>query len=102
VQHKPLLENATWDDDWCWEQKSVDVTVGTEDKTGIHFVQKGFWMHIKSSHPVNAFTSQLHKDAIPLQIEVISGTPRSLNWKKEGGSLCFVFIPALVHGTFKP
>jgi hypothetical protein len=69
VQHKPLLENATWDDDWCWEQKSVDVTVGTEDKTGIHFVQKGFWMHIKSSHPANAFTLQPHKDAIPLQIE---------------------------------
>ncbi len=80
----------------------MDVTVGTEDKTGIHFVQKGFWMHIKSSHPANAFTLQLHKDAIPLQIEVISGTPRSLNWKKEGGSFCFVFIPALVHGTFKP
>jgi hypothetical protein len=69
VQHKPLLENASWDDDWCWEQKSVDVTVGTEDKTGIHFVQKGFWMHIKSSHPANAFTLQPHKDAIPLRIE---------------------------------
>ncbi len=71
----------------------MDVTVGTEDKTGIHFVQKGFWMHIKSSHPANAFTLQPHKDAIPLQIEVISRTSRSLNWKKVEVFALYLFLP---------
>jgi hypothetical protein len=61
VKHVPISDDATWDDEWCWEHKTLEVVVGTDDKSGLVFVQKGFWMHVKSTHAVSAFTLQPHK-----------------------------------------
>lgn len=66
----PISDDATWDDEWCWEHKTLEVVVGTDDKSGLVFVQKGFWMHVKSTHAVRAFTSQPHKKGTALQLQV--------------------------------
>lgn len=71
VRHEPLFESATWDDEWCWEEKTLEVEVGTVDRTGLVFVQKGFWMHVKSTHALSGFTLQPHKDPVPLQLQVL-------------------------------
>lgn len=66
----PISDDATWDDEWCWEHKTLEVVVGTDDKSGLVFVQKGFWMHVKSTHAVSAFTLQPHKKGTALQLQV--------------------------------
>eukprot|EP00252_Welwitschia_mirabilis_P021628 TRINITY_DN5591_c0_g1_i2.p1 TRINITY_DN5591_c0_g1~~TRINITY_DN5591_c0_g1_i2.p1 ORF type:complete len:565 (+),score=94.86 TRINITY_DN5591_c0_g1_i2:113-1696(+) len=53
IKHQPLSNLSGLDDDWCWEEKSIDVNVGTTDFVGISFVQKGYWMHITSTHDVS-------------------------------------------------
>nr|CAD1833216.1 unnamed protein product [Ananas comosus var. bracteatus] len=46
------------EDNWCWDQKSIDLDVGSEDVTGIVFVQKGYWIDIISTHDTDAYIRQ--------------------------------------------
>ncbi|GLJ20863.1 hypothetical protein SUGI_0380570 [Cryptomeria japonica] len=69
IKHGPSFEAANWDDDWCWEKKFIDVEVGIADLAGITFVQKGYWLHIKSTHVVNASILQPNRELINLPIE---------------------------------
>eukprot|EP01018_Ginkgo_biloba_P008909 Gb_02734 [translate_table: standard] len=69
IKRGPSSDMPNWDDDWCWEQKIINVDVGINDHTGIVFVQKGYWMHIKSTHPVHAYVSQPSKEPLNLLIE---------------------------------
>eukprot|EP01018_Ginkgo_biloba_P010299 Gb_36584 [translate_table: standard] len=43
IKHGPSSDMPNWDDDWCWEQKIVNVDVGITDHTGITFVQNGVY-----------------------------------------------------------
>lgn len=63
----PLAQTVD-DDEWCWEQKKIPVDVLTSDIGGIVFVQKGYWLRIEATHPVQAFASQDGHDSVPLQI----------------------------------
>ncbi|BBM99994.1 BOS complex subunit NOMO [Marchantia polymorpha subsp. ruderalis] len=69
IAHEPLTQGASWDDEWCWEQKSLSVDVGIEDISGLTFVQKGYWLHIQSTHAASAYFLHEQKDAMPLQIK---------------------------------
>ncbi|KAL3685286.1 hypothetical protein R1sor_003308 [Riccia sorocarpa] len=69
ITHEPVTEGASWDDEWCWEQKSLPVDVGIEDISKLTFVQKGYWLHIKSTHAASAFTLNEQKEATPVQIK---------------------------------
>ncbi|XP_068661556.1 uncharacterized protein [Aristolochia californica] len=67
VKHESLSE----EDDWCWEERSIHVNVGTEDKQGVLFVQKGYWVNIISTHDVD---SSLHQpDGASLNLAVKKG-----------------------------
>lgn len=59
------------DEDWCWVEKSIQVDVGTENVTGLTFIQKGFWMHVKSTHAVSAFILHPHNDGTNVDIQVL-------------------------------
>ncbi|KAF5177792.1 Nodal modulator, partial [Thalictrum thalictroides] len=65
---------ASHTDNWCWEQSSIDIDVGTEDIAGIVFVQKGFWVHIISTHDADAVVQQ--PDASVLNLEIKKGSQR--------------------------
>lgn len=44
--------------------------VGTEDKKGISFIQKGYWTNIISTHDVDAYIRQPDSTLVNLQIKV--------------------------------
>ncbi|XP_024394078.1 uncharacterized protein [Physcomitrium patens] len=78
IQHK--TKGTVEDDDWCWEHKTLEILVGTEDVTGLEFLQKGFWMSVKSTHAVDAFLLQPHNEGLNLKIQkgwqqICLGTP---------------------------
>lgn len=52
--------------------------MGTEDVTGLEFLQKGFWMSVKSTHAVDAFLLQPHNEGLNLKIQVFRLCPSSL------------------------
>ena len=66
------LEEVLGEDKWCWEQRFVDVDVGTEDIKGIAFVQKGYWVNVISTHDVDAHMTQPDGSHVNLKIKVIS------------------------------
>ncbi|XP_002975824.2 nodal modulator 1 [Selaginella moellendorffii] len=61
-------EGGLGDDEWCWEQKVVSVDVTSSDIEDIVFVQKGYWLRIKATHPTKAFIVHDNKDPVPLEI----------------------------------
>ncbi|PIA38038.1 hypothetical protein AQUCO_02900110v1 [Aquilegia coerulea] len=73
VKRKSSLASSNADN-WCWERSSIDIDVGTEDMTGIVFVQKGYWIHITSTHDADAFIQQ--PDASVLNLQIKKGSQR--------------------------
>ncbi|PSS14739.1 Nodal modulator 1 like [Actinidia chinensis var. chinensis] len=63
------LEEVLGEDKWCWEQRFVDVDVGTEDIKGIAFVQKGYWVNVISTHDVDAHMTQPDGSHVNLKIK---------------------------------
>ncbi|CAL5423309.1 unnamed protein product [Camellia sinensis] len=57
------------EDQWCWEQSSITVEVGTEDVKGIAFVQKGYWANVISTHDVDAYMTQPDGSYVNLRIK---------------------------------
>ncbi|KAF5820309.1 putative carboxypeptidase-like, regulatory domain superfamily, immunoglobulin-like protein [Helianthus annuus] len=57
------------EDNWCWEQSSVPLDVGTEDVKGVNFVQKGYWVNLVSTHDVDAYLHQSHGSRVDLKIK---------------------------------
>ncbi|XP_058077025.1 uncharacterized protein LOC131225505 [Magnolia sinica] len=62
------------EDNWCWEQSAIDVNVGTEDKKGIAFFQKGYWINIISTHDVDTYIEQ--PDAAIVNLPIKKGSQR--------------------------
>lgn len=62
-------EAASVEDNWCWEQSFIDVNVGAEDREGIVFVQKGYWINIFSSHDVDTYMTQQDGSSVSLKIK---------------------------------
>jgi len=49
---------------WCWEKSSLEISVKTENISGIEFIQSGYEVSIRSSHPLSAeFQHQTDKSA---------------------------------------
>ncbi|GMH30789.1 hypothetical protein Nepgr_032632 [Nepenthes gracilis] len=63
------METVSEDDEWCWEQNSIDVDVGTEDVHGIIVTQKGYWINVTSSHGVDAYLTQPNVGPVYLNIK---------------------------------
>lgn len=68
VKNEPLSSSFD-DDNWCWERNTIDVDLGSEDKKGIVFVQKGYWVDIISTHKANAYMHQPDGSIMNLLIE---------------------------------
>ncbi|KAL5996452.1 hypothetical protein ACLOJK_026531 [Asimina triloba] len=68
VKHESSL-GISEEDNWCWEQSAIDVDVGIEGKTGIAFVQKGYWINIISTHDVDAYLKQPDHAIVHLPIK---------------------------------
>ncbi|CAJ1874972.1 unnamed protein product [Sphenostylis stenocarpa] len=62
-------ESITLEDNWCWEQSFIDVTVGPEDLEGILFVQKGYWVNVISTHNVDGYLTQHDGSIVNLKIQ---------------------------------
>lgn len=73
VKHAPA-DSAVEEDQWCWEQSSIDVDVGTEDVEGILFSQKGYWLDVTSTHDVDARLIQ--PDGEPVLLKIKKGSQR--------------------------
>ncbi|KAK6941103.1 hypothetical protein RJ641_030634 [Dillenia turbinata] len=71
LEVKHTSESMFGEDNWCWEQNSVDVDVGVEDVGGIVFVQKGYWVKLISSHVVDAY--MIHPDGSRLNLKIEKG-----------------------------
>ncbi|KAH9626869.1 hypothetical protein KSS87_002269 [Heliosperma pusillum] len=56
------------EDEWCWEQSSIDFDVGMEDVEGLLFTQKGYLVDVISSHDVNARI--IHQDGEPVNLKI--------------------------------
>ncbi|GMY17071.1 nodal modulator 3 [Fagus crenata] len=62
-------EAVTKEDNWCWEQSSIDLDVGADDVKGIEFVQKGYWVKVISTHDVDAYMTQADGSSVNLKIK---------------------------------
>lgn len=70
IEVKHILSEAMREgDNWCWDQSSVELDVGTEDLEGIVFTQKGYWIDIISSHDTNAYIEQPDSSRVDLLIK---------------------------------
>ncbi|XP_038980298.1 nodal modulator 1 [Phoenix dactylifera] len=56
------------EDNWCWDRSAIDLDVGTEDVTGIVFVQKGYWISIISTHDTDAYIQRSDSSRVDLSI----------------------------------
>ncbi|KAK9950516.1 hypothetical protein M0R45_006002 [Rubus argutus] len=65
-------ESVTGEDNWCWDQSLIDVDVGVDDVKGIKFVQKGYWVHVISTHDVDA--SMVHPDGSSMNLKIKKGS----------------------------
>ncbi|CAL9068218.1 uncharacterized protein LOC135581844 [Musa acuminata AAA Group] len=59
------------EDTWCWNENFIDLDVGTQDMTGIVFVQRGYWINLISSHDTDAYI--LLPDSSRLDITIKKG-----------------------------
>lgn len=72
VKHKS--GEVKGEDQWCWEQNSIDVDVATEDVKGIAFVQKGYWVDLISTHDVDA--KVIHPDGSHVTLNIKKGSQK--------------------------
>ncbi|GFZ13642.1 carbohydrate-binding-like fold [Actinidia rufa] len=68
VKHTSL-EEVSGEDQWCWEQRFIDVAVGTEDIKGIAFVHKGYRVNVISTHDVDAYMTQPDGSHVDLKLK---------------------------------
>ncbi|KAK4778645.1 hypothetical protein SAY86_006173 [Trapa natans] len=73
VKHNPDNTNSM-EDNWCWEQSSVDIDVSAQDVNGLVFVQKGYWIDFISTHDVDASLTQ--PDNQPVKLKIKKGSQR--------------------------
>ncbi|WVZ71463.1 hypothetical protein U9M48_020048 [Paspalum notatum var. saurae] len=72
VKHSPSEGSA--EDDWCWNQNTLNVDVGTDDVRDVVFVQKGYWIEIFSTHDTKAYIQQ--PDSSKLDLLIKKGSQR--------------------------
>ncbi|XP_031403144.1 nodal modulator 1 isoform X2 [Punica granatum] len=73
VRRNPEKMNSG-QDNWCWQQSSIDVDVGAKDLEGLVFVQKGYWVNVISTHDVDATLT--HSDGSSLNLKIKKGPQR--------------------------
>jgi len=69
LKHGPSSDLLDGYDDWCWERKVIDVNVGVSDHSEIVFIQKGYCLHIMSTHPMASYIVQPNKEPMNFLIE---------------------------------
>ncbi|KAL9250005.1 BOS complex subunit NOMO1-like protein [Drosera capensis] len=72
LEVKHVSADGATEDSWCWKQSSVDVDVGTDDVKGISFAQRGYWIHVVSSHDVDARI--IHPDGEQTDLKIKKGS----------------------------
>ncbi|XP_072975145.1 uncharacterized protein [Typha angustifolia] len=65
---------ASAEDNWCWDQSSIDLDVSTEDVKGIVFIQKGYWIDIISTHDTDAYIR--HPDSSQTDLLIKRGSQK--------------------------
>lgn len=71
VQVKHISSLAMPEDDtWCWNENFIDLDVGTQDMTGIVFVQRGYWINLISSHDTDAYILLPDSSRLDITIKV--------------------------------
>ncbi|WOL10268.1 nodal modulator 1 [Canna indica] len=73
VKHIPSL-TLLGEDSWCWNENIINLDVGTEDMTGIVFVQRGYWITLVSTHDTDAYI--LLPDASRLDLKIKRGSQK--------------------------
>ncbi|KAM0833417.1 hypothetical protein ACQ4PT_064262 [Festuca glaucescens] len=58
LEVKHFSSEAPANDNWCWDQNTLDVDVGNDDVLDILFVQKGYWIELVSTHDTEAYIHQ--------------------------------------------
>ncbi|XP_037405521.1 nodal modulator 1-like isoform X2 [Triticum dicoccoides] len=74
LEVKHSSSKAPANDDWCWDENTLDVDVGNDDVTNIVFVQKGYWIELVSSHDTEAYIRQ--PDSSKLELLIKGGSQR--------------------------
>ena len=69
---KHFSSEAPANDNWCWDQNTLDVDVGNDDVIDIVFVQKGYWIELVSTHDTEAYIHQPDSSKLDLFIKVHS------------------------------
>ncbi|CAH9140431.1 unnamed protein product [Cuscuta epithymum] len=72
VEVRNSLGALSGEDRWCWDESFTNINVGTNDVTGLSFVQKGYWVNIISSHEVDAVLAA--KDGSLVKLEIKKGS----------------------------
>lgn len=68
---KNSLPEGSDKDDWCWDQSTLNIDVGTDDVRDIVFVQKGYWIELVSTHDTKAYIQQPDSSRLDLLIKVL-------------------------------
>lgn len=68
---KNSLPEGSAKDDWCWDQSTLNIDVGTDDVRDIVFVQKGYWIELVSTHDTKAYIQQPDSSRLDLSIKVL-------------------------------
>lgn len=74
IEVKHSSPQGSAEDDWCWDQNSFNVDVGTDDVRDIVFVQKGYWIELFSTHDTNAYIQP--PDSSKLDLIIKKGSQR--------------------------
>ncbi|CAD6238726.1 unnamed protein product [Miscanthus lutarioriparius] len=74
VEVKNSLPEGSAKDDWCWDQSTLNIDVGTDDVRDIVFVQKGYWIELVSTHDTKAYIQQ--PDSSRLDLSIKKGSQR--------------------------
>ncbi|KAG2597104.1 hypothetical protein PVAP13_5KG190200 [Panicum virgatum] len=74
IEVKHSSSEGSTKDDWCWDQDTLNVDIGTDDVRDIVFVQKGYWIELVSTHDTEAYI-QLPDSSI-LDLSIKKGSQR--------------------------
>ncbi|XP_051224560.1 uncharacterized protein [Lolium perenne] len=69
LEVKHFSSEAPANDNWCWDQNTLDVDVGNDDVLDIVFVQKGYWIELVSTHDTEAYIHQPDSSKLDLFIK---------------------------------
>ncbi|CAM0881057.1 unnamed protein product [Alopecurus aequalis] len=74
LEVKYISSEAPANDDWCWDQNTLDIDVGNDDVIDVVFVQKGYWIELVSTHDTEAYIHQ--PDSSKLDLFIKKGSQR--------------------------